>query len=321
LASFTRSREGREEIHDFARNNFAFFAASRETVLIAARSGEGHIHMATTEVNLMVRFEAVSKHFPDCTQALKSVSLEVPKGEFCVVLGPSGAGKSTLLRLLNGLVAPSEGEFYFAGERVTRRNLRSVQKRVAMIHQSFNLVQRLPVISNVLSGMLPAISTPRALLGVFPAELQRKACRLIDRVGLGEEHVYRRAGDLSGGQQQRVGIARAFIGDPLVVLADEPVASLDPRISRSILSLLKEASREQDATVLCSLHQVDLTREFADRVIGMHAGRVVFDGGVEELTDEVLSVIYDGTRTKTEVRPDIPYAACALPFAAYQRAS
>jgi phosphonate transport system ATP-binding protein len=151
--------------------------------------------------------------------------------------------------------------------------------------------------------------------------MQRQACRLIDRVGLGEEHVYRRASELSGGQQQRVGIARAFISDPLVVLADEPVASLDPRISRSILSLLKEASREQDATVLCSLHQVDLTREFADRVIGMHAGRVVFDGGVEELTDEVLSVIYDGTRTKTEVRPDIPYAACALPFAAYQRAS
>jgi phosphonate transport system ATP-binding protein len=277
--------------------------------------------MARTEVNVMVRFEAVSKSFPDGTRALKTVSLEVPKGQFCIVLGPSGAGKSTLLRLLNGLIEPSAGAFYFAGERVARRNLRSVQKRVAMIHQSFNLVQRLPVISNILSGMLPEISTPRALLGIFPAEMQRKACRLIDRVGLGEEHVYRRAGELSGGQQQRVGIARAFIGDPLVVLADEPVASLDPRISRSILSLLKEASREQDATVLCSLHQVDLTREFADRVIGMNGGRVVFDGGVEELTDEVLSVIYDGTRTEIEVRTERPCAARDLSLATYQRAS
>jgi phosphonate transport system ATP-binding protein len=125
---------------------------------------------------------------------------------------------------------------------------------------------------------------------------------------------------LSGGQQQRVGIARAFIGDPLLVLADEPVASLDPRISRSILSLLKEASREQGATVLCSLHQVDLTREFADRVIGMNGGRVVFDGGVEELTEEVLSVIYDGTRTEREHRPESPDAACDLPLPAYQRA-
>lgn len=269
----------------------------------------------------MFSFEAVSKHFPDGTQALKTVSLEVPKGQFCVVLGPSGAGKSTLLRLLNGLIEPSAGEFYFAGERVTRRNLRSVQKRVAMIHQSFNLVQRLPVISNVLSGMLPAISTPRALLGIFPAEMQRKACRLIDRVGLGEEHVYRRAGELSGGQQQRVGIARAFIGDPLLVLADEPVASLDPKISRSILSLLKEASREQGATVLCSLHQVDLTREFADRVVGMHGGRVVFDGGVEELTNDVLNVIYDGAPTKTGASPGLPHAACDLPLPVYQRAS
>lgn len=269
----------------------------------------------------MVRFEAVSKQYPDGTQALKSVSLGVPKGQFCVVLGPSGAGKSTLLRLLNGLTQPNAGELFFAGEQVTKRNLRSVQKRVAMIHQSFNLVPRLPVISNVLSGMLPEISTPAALLGVFSAGMQRKACRLIDRVGLGEEHVYRRAGELSGGQQQRVGIARAFIGDPLVVLADEPVASLDPSISRSILSLLKEASREQDATVLCSLHQVDLAREFADRVIGMRGGRVVFDGGAEELTDEVLCVIYDGSRTKTEVRPDKPSAARDLVFAACQGVS
>lgn len=267
---------------------------------------------AGAEVNILVRFEAVSKQYPDGTKALKDVSLSVPKGEFCVVLGPSGAGKSTLLRLLNGLTQPSAGRFYFAGEEVTGRNLRSVQKRVAMIHQSFNLAPRLPVIGNVLSGMLPAISTSRALLGAFPPEMRKKACRLIDRVGLGEEHIYRRAGELSGGQQQRVGIARAFINDPLVVLADEPVASLDPKISRSILALLKEASREQGATVLCSLHQIDLGREFADRVIGMHGGRVVFDGGVDELTDEVLSVIYDGSPTDPVILPDRQYGAREL---------
>lgn len=240
----------------------------------------------------MIEFQKICKRYPDGTEALKQINLSVARGEFCVVLGPSGAGKSTLLRALNGLAIPSSGQIVFDGELINRRNLRDVQQRVAMIHQSFNLVPRMSVLNNVLSGLLTRVSTARALLGFYSEPSRRKACELIYRVGLTEEHVYRRAGELSGGQQQRVGIARAFINKPAVVLADEPVASLDPKISRSILSLLKEASREQGATVLCSLHQVDLSREFADRIIGMRNGEVVFDGKPEALTEDILTSIY-----------------------------
>ena len=154
------------------------------------------------------------------------------------------------------------------------------------------------VLNNVLSGMLPRMSTARALLGLYPTAARRRACELIDRVGLTEEHIYRRASKLSGGQQQRVGIARAFINYPAVVLADEPVASLDPNISHAILALLKDASREQNSTVLCSLHQVDLARQFADRIIGMRNGKIVFDGKPETLSDSALAAIYTGTVTE-----------------------
>lgn len=240
----------------------------------------------------MIEFHQICKRYADGTRALNNVNLFIEKREFCVVLGPSGAGKSTLLRTLNGLAVPSSGHIVFDGELLSNRNLKKVQRRVSMIHQSFNLVPRALVLSNVLSGVLPQISTLRALLGLFPEPSRRKACELIYRVGLTEQHVYRRAGDLSGGQQQRVGIARAFINNPNVVLADEPVASLDPTISRSILTLLKEASREQEATVLCSLHQVDLAREFADRIIGMRSGEVIFDGAPKELNEDILASIY-----------------------------
>lgn len=241
----------------------------------------------------MIKLERLTKRYPDGTLAMRDVDLHLPKGQFCVLLGPSGAGKSTLLRSLNGLTDPTSGRIVFDGRVIAgREDVRYMQKRVAMIHQAFNLVPRLTVLTNVLSGLLNRVSTPFALMGLFPGECKRAACRLIESVGLGEEHIYRRASGLSGGQQQRVGIARAFIGDPEVVLADEPVASLDPRISRDILSLLRDSSRARGATVLCSLHQVDLAREFADRIVAMKAGCIVFDGLPAELTDEVLSAIY-----------------------------
>lgn len=249
----------------------------------------------------MIKLENLTKRYPDGTGALCDIDLSLPKGQFCVLLGPSGAGKSTLLRSLNGLVAPTSGRIVFDGRVIDgREDVRYMQMRVAMIHQSFNLVPRLSVLTNVLSGLLNRVSTTFALLGLFPGERKREACRLIESVGLGEEHIYRRASELSGGQQQRVGIARAFIGDPEVVLADEPVASLDPRISRDILSLLRNASRARGATVLCSLHQVDLAREFADRVVAMKAGRIVFDGLPHELTDQVLNTIYGDHASDTE---------------------
>jgi len=183
---------------------------------------------------------------------------------------------------------------------LTPATQRELRQRVAMIHQHFNLTNRMSVASNVLSGLLPTVSTLRALSGWFKPEQRQKACQLLERVGLSPTHLHRRAGDLSGGQQQRVGIARAFMMDPEVVLADEPVASLDPKISHDILSLIRDAARERNATVLCSLHQVDLAREFADRIIGMRDGRVVFDGTPDQFNDERVQALYQGAQWEDE---------------------
>ncbi|MFN3655858.1 MAG: phosphonate ABC transporter ATP-binding protein [Pseudolabrys sp.] len=251
----------------------------------------------------MLTFENIRKLFPDGTVALDNVSLHVPRGQFCVVLGPSGAGKSTLLRTVNGLVEPTGGSVSVDGVPVTRRTLPAIRPRIGMIHQQFNLVPRSSVGMNVLAGALPAISTWRALLMLFPRQLRAKACSLIGEVGLGEDHLRRRASELSGGQQQRVGIARAFILDPSVVLADEPVASLDPRISLDILALLKTESREREATVLCSLHQIDLAKQFADRIVALKNGRIAFDGVPDDFDESVASTIYGDLRSVTRLKP------------------
>lgn len=239
-------------------------------------------------------FYDVTHRFADGTVALRDVSCKIGRGEFCVILGSSGAGKSTLLRTVNGLVKPIQGRVQLDGENVEKRTLARLRPRIGMIHQQFNLSPRLSVAKNVLAGTLPALSTAAALLHLFPAPHKRRACELIARVGLDEEHLTRRAQDLSGGQQQRVGIARAFMLDPLIVLADEPVASLDPKTSRDILSLLKQASKERQTTVLCSLHQLELACDFADRIIGMRAGQIIFDGAPAVLSEPVLKQIYGG---------------------------
>jgi phosphonate transport system ATP-binding protein len=255
----------------------------------------------------VLAFRRVGQRFPDGTMALHAVDLHVPRGQFCVILGPSGAGKSTLLRTVNGLVLPTSGEVRVDGVVVTPRTLVTVRRRVAMIHQQFNLSPRLSVATNVLAGALPSVSTPRALLHLFPAALRRRACALLAGVGLGHEHLRRRASDLSGGQQQRVGVARAFILDPPVVLADEPVASLDPNTSREVLALLKQASRERGTTVLCSLHNVELAREFADRAVGLHRGEIVFDGTPADLDESTLALIYHQTRPAPS--PGVPVSS------------
>jgi phosphonate transport system ATP-binding protein len=240
----------------------------------------------------MLVFDNVCKTFPDGTEALKGVSLVVPQGQFCVILGPSGAGKSTLLRMVNGLVQPSAGKVCVDGVPVEPATYARVRPRIGMIHQLFNLVQRSSVANNVLSGALPAVATWRALLYLYPAPFRAKACQMVYEVGLAEEHLRRRVSELSGGQQQRVGIARAFMLDPAVVLADEPVASLDPKTSRDVLALLKKESRERGATVLCSLHQIDLAREFADRIVALRGGEVAFDEPPAELEDAALRSIF-----------------------------
>jgi phosphonate transport system ATP-binding protein len=242
----------------------------------------------------MLRFDKVAKRYPDGTVALDGVSLSIPRGQFCVVLGPSGAGKSTLLRLANGLTLPSSGRVFFEAREVHRRTMRAIRPRIAMVHQQFHLVPRLEVLANVLCGSLPAIPAWRAMTGLFPRSLQRRACRLLAEVGLEEKHLYRRAMELSGGQQQRVAIARAFLLSPYVVLADEPVASLDPATSTEILELLRRASRATGTTVLCSLHQVELATTFADRIVGLRAGRIAFDGEPSAIDGQALREIYEG---------------------------
>ncbi len=244
----------------------------------------------------MITFENIGKTFPDGTAALSEITLTIPKGQFCVILGPSGAGKSTLLRAVNGLTVPSAGRVLIDGTELTSATARTLRRRVAMVHQHFNLTLRMSVAANTLAGLLPVVATGRALLGWFTPEHRAKACALLEHVGLDPKHLHRRAGELSGGQQQRVGIARAFMLDPEVVLADEPVASLDPKISRDILGLIRDAARERNATVVCSLHQIDLAREFADRIVGMRDGRVVFDGTPEEFTYARVEALYHGAK-------------------------
>jgi phosphonate transport system ATP-binding protein len=243
-----------------------------------------------------IRFEGVGKRYPDETVALDGVTISVPRGQFCVVLGASGAGKSTLLRAVNGLAAIDTGFVEIEGERVTPANLRRLRPRIGMIHQSFDLVPRASVATNVMTGALPAVSELRALFGLFPGRLKAKACELVHAVGLEETHLARRADLLSGGQQQRVGVARAFMLDPAIVLADEPVASLDPRTSRDILALIAEQARLRGSTVLCSLHQIELARSFADRIVALRRGRVVYDGAAAGFDQGVMDDVYGTVR-------------------------
>ncbi|GAB7542660.1 phosphonate ABC transporter ATP-binding protein [Cupriavidus sp. 8B] len=241
----------------------------------------------------MLGYESVGMRYADGTAALKSVSMLVQRGQFCVLLGSSGAGKSTLLRMANGLVVPTQGTVRVDGVQLDARTLHAVRPRIGMVHQQFNLVARATVAMNVLCGALPVLPAWRALLARFPADVRARACELIEQVGLAPEHLHRRVSDLSGGQQQRVGIARAFMLNPPLLLADEPVASLDPRISREILSLLRTQARERGTTVLCSLHQVDLAREYADRIVALRGGEVMFDGPATAFDDTIAHSLYE----------------------------
>jgi len=247
----------------------------------------------------MLELKSVSQVFPDGTRAIDNVDLDIKKGEFCVLLGPSGAGKSTLMGMINGLVIPSEGDVLLEGEKITSRNMKHLQHRVSMIHQQLHLVPRVSVLHNVISGKLHTIPTWRTLLRHFTDSDQRRACMLLDDVNLEESQLHRRASALSGGQQQRVAIARAFMPFPEIVLADEPVASLDPTTSRSVLSSLKRASRQHNTTVVCSLHQVEFAIEFADRIIALRKGKLVYDGSPKGMTDSIMQDLYAHNRSPT----------------------
>ena len=244
----------------------------------------------------MLSLRGLSKRYADGTVALAPLDLDIPRGQFCVLLGASGAGKSTLIRAINGLLIPSAGEIRLEGRALPPGKTRARRGAVATIHQAVDLVPRLSVLDNVLSGDLGRMSVLEGLLGKFGDARRRRACELLAEVGLEPVQLYRRAADLSGGQQQRVGIARAFMAAPSLVLADEPVASLDPARSREILSLLRRAARDHRATVLCSLHQVELALEFADRVLGMQGGRLILDCRPAELGRAQLDTLYAAER-------------------------
>lgn len=241
----------------------------------------------------MLKFDSVSRVFDDGTKAIDNVSLQIKSGEFCVLLGPSGAGKSTLMNMVNGVIEPSSGKVELAGLTLNKSNLAKIQRRIGMIHQQLHLVPRLSVLYNVLAGLLPATGLWTSLTKTFSVHNQRRAFKLLDEVGLEEKHLSRRASALSGGQQQRVAIARAFISNPEIVLADEPVASLDPAMSRSVLDSLKTAAKNHGTTVICTLHQLDYALEFADRIIALRDGKVFFDGHPNDFDEETQMSLYN----------------------------
>ncbi|WP_440988590.1 phosphonate ABC transporter ATP-binding protein [Haloarchaeobius baliensis] len=241
--------------------------------------------MATISVN------NVSKVYGD-TVALDDISFEISDGEFVVLLGPSGAGKSTLLRILNGLTQPTEGSVEFND----RPSGSMPTSDVGMVFQMHYLVEGLSAYKNTLSGALSRSSTGESLLNRFDREDKEMALEALDTVGLLEE-ADQRASSMSGGQQQRVGIARALTQDPELLLADEPVASLDPKAAQDVMEYMRRAAVDRNLTSIVSLHQVNIAREFGDRFIGLHDGELIFDGDREELTMDVVDRIYYGEET------------------------
>ena len=242
----------------------------------------------------MIKFENVSVTYPGGVEALKNLNLEIKDGDFIIIVGLSGAGKSTLLRTVNNLVKPSTGTVYLEDKNVTnarKKESKQIRSQIGMIFQTFNLVNRSTVLKNVLTGRLSNISTIRSILGLWPKDQKQMAFEALNQVEILEK-AYVRASNLSGGQQQRVGIARALSQKPKVMLADEPVASLDPITSRVVMSYLKKINNELGITTIVNLHFLDLAKEFGDRLIGLRDGKLVFDGNVNDVSDEDFENIY-----------------------------
>ncbi len=243
---------------------------------------------------MLLQIEHIAKCFDDRTAALTDVSFSVDQGEFVSVIGPSGAGKTTLLRILNGAISCDAGSILYQDEHFEAargRRKRNMQKKTATIYQDFCLVENVSCLQNVLNACLPDMAALPASLGLFPRAQREEAADLLTRVGLADK-LDEPVKNLSGGQKQRVAIARALLRRPLLLLADEPVASLDPATGRQILELLRGIQQTEHLTVLMNSHNLALAREFSDRLLGLREGRVVFDGSVGEATPEVIAAIY-----------------------------
>lgn len=250
----------------------------------------------------LLQVEGLSKVYPDGTKALDNLDLTINPGEFVVVIGPSGAGKSTLLRSLNRMIEPTDGKIQFKGSEtmgIKGIRLRELRRHMGMIFQGYNLVTRVSVLRNVLHGRLGYMSAFKGALGLFSKSDTEAAKKMLQRVGLFEQ-MYKRADELSGGQQQRVGIARALAQRPDLILADEPIASLDPASSETIMNYLYTICNEEGIACLCNLHQVDIAKKYASRIIGIHKGTKVFDGTPDELTDEMIRLIYNQTNSQVK---------------------
>jgi len=249
---------------------------------------------SASESDAAVKVTSLSKKFPNGTLAVDNVSFVVPRGQVVAVLGLSGSGKSTLMRTLNGLHAPTSGSAQVLGTDISKtssKELRALRRQVGFIFQQFGLVGRMTCIENVLTGALGSLRGPRLGVRMYPIALRREALSHLERVGLLEQ-AFQRADTLSGGQMQRVAIARSLMQHPKVLLADEPVASLDPESSTQILELIASLAREENMTVLCSLHQVELAKGWSDRIIGLRSGQVVLDAMSQAISMETVMALY-----------------------------
>ncbi|MBS5634505.1 MAG: phosphonate ABC transporter ATP-binding protein [Clostridiales bacterium] len=244
----------------------------------------------------MIVFDHVSKTYPNGYQALKDINLTIEQGEFVAIIGLSGAGKSTLIRTINRMHDITDGTLTVDGVNVMElkgARLRQFRRNIGMIFQSFNLVTRTTVIKNVLTSRVPELPFWRALLGAYPRKDKLEALEALDKVGILDK-AFVRADQLSGGQQQRVALARTLAQNPKIILADEPVASLDPVTAKQVMDDFRRINREMNISVLINIHHVDLALQYADRVIGIKAGEVVYDGPASEVNEAVLAEVYGG---------------------------
>lgn len=249
----------------------------------------------------MIEFKNVYKTYPNGFTALKNVNLNIEQGEFVAIIGLSGAGKSTILRCINRMHDIQQGTLTVDGvdvESLSGKSLRRFRRKVGMIFQSFNLVSRSTVIKNVLTADVPDMPFWRVLFGIFTKEQKMRALESLDKVGILDK-AYTRCDQLSGGQQQRVALARILNQNPSIILADEPVASLDPVTARQVMSDFVRINKEYKITILLNIHHVDLALNYCDRVIGVRAGEIVFDGPASSITQEQLDEVYNGTAVPT----------------------
>jgi len=244
----------------------------------------------------MIEFVHVGKTYPNGVQGLKDVNLTIEQGEFVAIIGLSGAGKSTLIRTINRMIDVTDGQVLVDGVDVMTlrgKSLRRFRRHIGMIFQSFNLVTRSTVIKNVLTSMVPDMGFFKVLFGIFTRQQEMAALAALDKVGILDK-AYTRCDQLSGGQQQRVALARTLNQNPSIILADEPVAALDPVTANQVMDDFKRINREMNISILINIHHVDLALDYADRVIGIRAGEIVYDGPVCDVTQEVLDSIYNG---------------------------